>query len=306
MNVSFRRVIALLLVFPGAVSAAGHPRFLGLEPPRIVPQPFAPAVFADLASGPRVFATVVAFTPDFRRCVFSIVDARKPDEVSVRAYETRQSNGEWSAPIVLDTLTQGHHTAGEGVFDRQGRWFYFSSSRPPGAPGLKPRIFRAAVMPHGLGEPEYVPIEPPNGGGTFYPRPLADGALAFTAPGPAGRDDLFVAPRHARGYDAPRPLGLQFNSPQDDWDLVESRDGTLRVWASAREGGLGRTDLWFSRRDARGTWSAARNLAALNSPALETAPQFSPDDAVLFFLSRRSGEERMYWVDLASVLEIFE
>lgn len=302
MNISSWRVLLLLPAFLAPARAADADRFLGLIPPRGTPQAFEPAVFAQLVREPKTFATVLAFSPDFRRCVFTVVDARDASAVSVLIYETRQNNGEWSTPVALDALTRGGHSAGEGIFDREGRWFYFSSSRPPGEHGLKPRIFRAEVRPKGLGPPEYVPIQPPSGG-TFYPRLLADGALAFTAPGPVGGDDLFSAAPRSAGYEAAQPLGGDFNSPKDDWDLVETRDGKLRVWASARAGSLGRTDLWFSRRDAAGHWSKAQNLAALNSPELETAPQFSPDDSALFYLSRKSGTERMYWVELASVIE---
>jgi hypothetical protein len=232
--------------------------------------------------------------------VFTVADAREAARVSVQAYETTRNGDQWSVAVALAGLTEGGHSAGEGVFDRAGRWFYFTSSRPPGAPGLKPRIFRSELT-GGLGPPEYVPIEPPSGG-TFYPRPLADGSLAFTAPGPVGRDDLFIAPAQGPGYATPRVLEQGFSTPQDDWDLVESRNGMLRIWASARPGGQGKTDLWSSRRMA-GEWSPPRALEAVNSVELETAPQFSPDDAVLFFLSRRGGAERLYWVDLRSVLE---
>jgi hypothetical protein len=127
--------------------------------------------------------------------------------------------------------------------------------------------------------------------------------LSFTSRGSNGKDDLFAAPARGRGYAKPEPLPGDFNSPGDDWDLVESRDGRLRLWVSSREGGLGLTDLFFSRRDSTGTWSPARNLAPVNSPALETAPAISPDDAVLFFLRRVEGKERMFWVRLAATME---
>ena len=39
-----------------------------------------------------------------------------------------------------------------------------------------------------------------------------------------------------------------------------SADGRLRIWGSARAGGLGRTDLCFSRLDHAGNWTPARNL----------------------------------------------
>jgi len=284
-------------MLPLTAEAAG-PRYLGLTPPS-QPEPFAPELFSSLL-GDGVRITGVTFTPDLRRCAFTLVDARDPARVSVRIHESKEKGGEWSAPKPAEILTEGGYTAGEGVFAPGGRWFYFSSSRPPGAPGLKPRIFRAAVLPEGFGLPEYVPVEPPSGG-AFYPRLLADGVLALTAPGPVGRDDLFTARSDLFG--APRPLEGDFNSPQDDWDLVETPDGKLRIWASSRTGSKGRTDLWFSRRDEARRWSPAQNLAAANTAELETAPQLSPDGAVLFFLRQESGRERMYWVELESLLE---
>jgi len=282
------------------VAFAGRGNYLGLEPPA-TPQPFEPPLFSELKRD-GVGVTGVTFTPDLQRCAFTVVDARVPSRVSVSVYESRQKDGEWSSPVLAKTLVDGGHTAGEGLFSPDARWFYFSSSRPPGAPGLEPRMFRSAVTAEGLGAPQYVPVEPPSGG-TFYPRLLADGALAFTAPGPVGRDDLFTAAARGDSFASPQPLEGDFNTPQDEWDLVETRDGSLRIWASSRAGSKGRTDLWFSRRDAAGQWSKAQNLAAANTTELETAPQLSPDGAVLFYLRHESGRDRMYWASLAHLLD---
>jgi hypothetical protein len=296
MPYPFRAFTLACLLAPVLVARAADSRYFGLELPRGLPMLFEPAKLAAVA-GPARPITGPAFSPDFRRFVFTVADA---------VYESRRSGDEpsapWSPPQPVPILTAGH-SAGESTFSRDGRWLYFSSSRPPGAPGLKPRIFRAAVEANRFGPPEYVPIEPPLAGGTFYPRPLADGSMAFTSPGPVGRDDLFVAPRGAKGFETPRALEGDFNSAQDDWDLVETADGNLRIWVSARPGGLGRTDLYFSRRDAAGQWSGARNLRAANTPALETAPQLTPDDRVLFFLRYTAGAHRLYWVELESVLK---
>ncbi len=292
----FRAILAACLLAPGLAACAGDARYLGLEAPLGQPMLFEPPTLAAVA-GPRPI-TGPAFSPDFRRFVFTVADA---------VYETRRTGDEpsaaWSAPQPVPILTAGGYSAGESVFSYDGRWLYFSSSRPPGAPGLKPRMFRAAVEANGFGSPQYVPIEPPLGGGTYYPRPLADGGMAFTSPGPVGRDDLFIAPQGAHGFETPRALGDDFNSAQDDWDLVETADGNLRIWVSSRAGGAGRTDIYYSRRDAAGNWSGARNLKAANSPALETAPQLTPDDRVLFFLRYTGSAHRLFWVDLASVLE---
>ena len=294
----YRAILFACLLVPGLVASAGDARYFGLEVPHGLPMLFEPATLAAVA-GPTQPITGPAFSPDFRRFVFTVADA---------VYESRRSGDEpsapWSAPRPVPILAAGH-SAGESIFSRDGRWLYFSSSRPPGAPGLKPRIFRASVEANGFGPPEYVAIEPPlhKDGGTFYPRPLADGSMAFTSPGPVGRDDLFVAPGRGSGFESPRALEGDFNSTQDDWDLIETADGKLRLWVSARAGGAGRTDIYYSRRDTAGRWSNARNLKAANSPALETAPQLTPDDRVLFFLRYTADAHRLYWVELASILE---
>jgi hypothetical protein len=228
------------------------------------------------------------------------MDAPSSAKVARGIHESRLLRGEWSA------LSRVHNLgtdlpAGEGSFSPDGRWFYFSSDRPPGGRS-RPRIFRSEVRDDTLGSPALVSLDIPDTAGAYYPRPLANGDLMFTSRGPVGGDDLFIARASGGGFARPEVLTGDFNSPQDDWDLVESRNGHLRIWASAREGSLGKTDLWFSSRRG-GEWTNARHLKAASTEALETAPVLSPDDEVLFFLRREAGRERMYWVRLDSVLE---
>ena len=149
-----------------------------------------------------------------------------------------------------------------------------------------------------LGAPSPVELAVAPEASTYYPRQFANGDLSFTSRGPVGGDDLFIARAVGKRFATPEPLAGDFNTAQDDWDLIESRDGRLRIWVSARPGGQGRTDLYYSRRNAAGAWSAASNLVAANSPALETAPALSPDGRVLFFLRRIAGKEHLYWLSL--------
>jgi hypothetical protein len=293
-KVSGMKTLYLPLLLLGAALPAQEPgRYFGLRVPEAVPQRFEPAW---MAREGRVL-TNVALAPDLAHAAFSVMETDSAGKVASAFYETRRKGGEWSVPVRADHVGPG----GEGAFSPDGRWFYFSSDRPPGVTG-RPRVFRAPLGRQGLGAPRPVDIELAADASAYYPRPLANGDLLFTSRGPVGRDDLFVARARGSGHAPPEPLGGDFNSPLDDWDLIESRAGTLRVWVSAREGGLGRTDLWYSRRDHGGTWSPARNLAAANSAALETAPTLTPDDRVLFFLRRESGREHLYWVAVSSVL----
>jgi hypothetical protein len=296
----FYRSIGPFLLF---VTVAGaEPQYFGLEPPSGAPERFEPSIVRNLVAD-GLSITAPAFAPDHRRFTFTAVDARISGKVSLAIYESTQEGGEWSEPALATALASAGFTAAEGAFSPDGRWFWFSSNRPPGAPPWNMRLFRAAVKPRGFGAPRHVPLDAAADAGVFYPRPLANGDVAFTTRGPNGGDDLFVARARGGGFARPEALAGDFNSPRDDWDLIETRDGALRLWASARDGGRGETDIWFSRRDAAGRWGRAVNLAAVNTTALETAPSLSPDDAVLFFLRRIAGTDRIFWVRLASVLD---
>jgi hypothetical protein len=209
----------------------------------------------------------------------------------------------WSTPAPADALNQADFTSAEAVFSPDGRWVYFTSNRPPGARPWIVKVYRARLKSHGYAAPELVAIPAPPGAGLFYPRFRADGALFLTSDGLAGarRGDLFEASKTRGGFAAPLALAGDFNSAENDWDLIEHPDGALRIWASGRAGGAGQIDLWFSQRDAGG-WSAARNLAAVNTAGFETAPSFGPDGKVLFFQRHHGGPEQVYWIALDAAL----
>ncbi len=281
-----RPILALLFALAGR--AAASPAWPGTPP--ATPQPFPHSL---ALSG-------IAFDRSVRLAILSVMDVSANGKVAVSLHETRRTGDEWSTPLRVPSL--GAHAAGEAAFSPDGRWLYFSSERPPATAG-RPRAFRAAITNGAIGAPLLVNIPISPDAGIYFPRPMANGDLLFTSRGPAGGDDLFVARARESGFDAPEPLAGDFNSAKDDWDLVESADGDLRLWASARAGGRGRTDLWFSRRNSSGRWSPARNLAAVNTPQLETAPSLLPGDDALLFLRRVDGRDRLFWVRLASALE---
>ena len=286
----------LLLIALAAAPVAADPlRYFGLDPPDR-PEIFEPPLLA----GSQLILTHLALAPGYGHAAFSVIEAPGAGKVSSGIHEAWERSGKWSAPARVG-IFGAELGAGEGSFSPDGRWFYFSSDRPPGGP-WRPRVFRAPVRGGMFGAPQLVPLAIAESAGAYYPRQRVNGDLFITSRGPMGGDDLFVARAVDSGFDKPQPLAGDFNSPKDDWDLVESRSGKLRLWASAREGSLGMTDIFYSRLEKK-TWSPARRLDAVSTAALETAPVLSPDDEVLFFLRRVDGRERMFWVRLESVLE---
>jgi hypothetical protein len=288
----------LALSISSCLSAADA-RFLGLTIPD-QPEPFTPAILEGLSP---LVATNPAFSPDFRRFVFTTARFDAAGKLSELAlYESRFDGKRWGAPKRATDLGGEGVNSAEPAFSGDGRWLYFTSNRPPGSPPWNVKIFRAAVTTTGFEGVTPVDIDVPEKAGTFYPQFQADGTLMLTSDGLGGEGggDVWQAPRKpGGGFEAPKRVGGDFNTPQNDWDLVESADGRVRVWASAREGGAGRVDIWFSVKEGNGQWSAARNLSAVNTPATETAPRFSPDGSVLFFHRTVNGVERIFWADLS-------
>jgi Tol biopolymer transport system component len=90
---------------------------------------------------------------------------------------------------------------------------------------------------------------------------------------------------------APENLGPTINSSVLDWSPTISADGLLLVFSSDRPGGIGKTDLWMTRRSTTdGHWSEPVNLGPpVNSPDIEATPSISADGLLLFFQSTRPG-----------------
>ncbi|MFP4527915.1 MAG: hypothetical protein ACLFQX_05140 [Candidatus Kapaibacterium sp.] len=76
-----------------------------------------------------------------------------------------------------------------------------------------------------------------------------------------------------------------------------SPDGNSIIFASDREGGIGGIDLWITRRNAEGKWSAPVNLGeSVNSRCDEITPFITSDGRRLYFSS--NGRETVGGFDM--------
>lgn len=95
-----------------------------------------------------------------------------------------------------------------------------------------------------------------------------------------------------RAADAgPTSLGPIVNSSGAEWDSHISVDGLSLYFISIRPGGLGKYDIWVTKRKTNDDpWGTPINLGPpINSSAQEGAPCTSADELSLYFMSRGPG-----------------
>ena len=127
-------------------------------------------------------------------------------------------------------------------------------------------------------ENDFDPSFAPDGSGLFF---------FSNRPGGLGGDDIyFVAFDAANGsYGRPVNAGPNVNSAGDEWGPVVSPDGTRLLVSTNGRGGVGKHDLFVSKKD-RGEWAELTSLGGeINSPLEDFDAAFVDGDGTLVFAS---------------------
>lgn len=113
--------------------------------------------------------------------------------------------------------------------------------------------------------------------------------LYFTAcnrPDSYGGCDLYVTKKQGNTWQKPTNLGEMVNSAGWDSQPSISADGKTLYFASNRRGGLGGSDIWFTKLLPNGEWDVPKNLGApINTRKDEYAPFIHADNQTLYFTS---------------------
>ena len=104
------------------------------------------------------------------------------------------------------------------------------------------------------------------------------------------QEDFFISHQTDTGWAPRRPLGDPINSRQNEGAQSLSADGTMMFFTACnRPDGLGRCDIYSSRR-LRDGWSTPANLGPpVDSRSWEAQPSISADGKTLWFVSNRPG-----------------
>jgi Tol biopolymer transport system component len=109
--------------------------------------------------------------------------------------------------------------------------------------------------------------------------------------GGAGAFDIYVAKRTGEAFAAPVRVA-ELSSAAQDWQPQPSEDGLTVLFASDRDGGTGKMDLWIARRSSvTAPFGAPSALTELNSSSVDQAGWLSADGCRIWFSSGRATSD---------------
>lgn len=101
-----------------------------------------------------------------------------------------------------------------------------------------------------------------------------------------GGCDIYISKLTDAGWSLPENLGLTINTAHWETQPSISFDGKTLYFVSNRPGGFGGSDIWMSRKTARGDWGKPENMGPyINSSKDEISPFIHYDDQTLYFAS---------------------
>jgi hypothetical protein len=273
----------------GSQPAAPDSLFLGQRVPGRVPEVFAPGVISD--AGFRLHGSPV-FCPGLREVYWSVV----PPVIMSASFV----DGRWTEPAPVPLPGRGVQAP---AFSADGTRLYYQGVLEGGRGSVD--IWWVERTRDGWGTP--VNAGPTVNSGSLESQPslTVNGTLYFTGTLEGGGFDrgIYRSCLADSGYASPELLGGGINSEFIDYFPWISVDESYLLFASSRPSADEVMHLHVSFRQTDGSWSEPVNIhpvLGFEEPA--RSPTVSPDGRFLFFLS--GG--RVYWVDIAGVMELRE
>ena len=283
------------LVVARRLAGVAEGAYLGMKPPGLEPEIFAPGI----VTLPDRYEFGFNVSSDGREIFFGVSTDGRGD---IRT--TRYVDGEWTAPQIV--LSHPDHSFADPFRSRDGTRLYFISTRPTVEGGesgpqdlwyVERRRDGWSSEPINLGAPVNTAFN------EYYVTFADDGTLAFASNKheEGGSDfDIYLSRHNEAGFEQPQRLAGKALTSAYEADPFIAPDGSYILFSSTRRSGEGRADIYVSFRLEEGTWSRAISLGrGVNTPAKEFTPSVSRDGRYLFY----SGNEDIYWVD-AGIIDV--
>ncbi len=271
--------------------------YLGLKPPGMTPEIFAPGV---ISMG--YFERSVVFSPSQDELFYQL---RCLGFTSVLLYMT-QKNGLWTEPETALFSGIPEYYDDCPFFSYDGRRLFFISKRPLAGSGDVKEDSDIWVLPkikEAWGEPVHVGNVLNSALNDDYPTLSKLNNLYFCS-NRDGNYDLYASLFSEKGFSEPRRLDFPINTKNFEGHPFIAADESYLIFSSDRPGQLGEGDLYISFKGKENEWLEPVNMGdKINSQFHEVAPYVSPDGNYLFFCSFRPNPPP-YWKHRLTFMEI--
>ena len=284
--------------------------YLGQKPPVSTPELFAPGI----VSTSRDEHGSPVFTPDLEEAYWTVnVEYGGANITHVILGVRRESKG-WSKPFIPEPCRRFAFSENP-CLSRDGHRLYFNASDTFDPQRNVPtELYAANRTASGWGEARLVHFA--EGAFPLGPSLSAQGTLFFYNSDRTdfSRAGLAFSTPVGEGFSAPILLDERLRTGRSTYTPWVAPDESWLIFASWREGGVGRCDLYISFKEMNGRWSDPVRLdMGISSEANERFPAMSPDGKYLYFLSNRTIQEAgphdpgngygdVYWVS-TSIIE---
>jgi len=283
-------VMALVLVVGGCrVGASDSPAlgevrgmYLGEQPPGLVPQLFAPAVFRD------EIHSVPVFSLDGHEVYWRPMNGS-------RIQYMRQVEGLWTPPATPGFAATNDDSP---AFSPDGQRIFFISWRAGGED-----IWCVHRTDGGWSSPEALPQVVNSLIIHWQISVASNGDLYFGGkPTEDSDQDIYRAVLVDGEYRAVEKLGSPVSmSGSYEHSPYIAPDGSYLIF-SRTDSRLTNSDLYVCFRNSAGSWGPALRFdSPINTAWHDQCASVSLDGRYLFFLSFRGGKSQIYWVDAAVI-----
>ncbi|QZT35679.1 hypothetical protein K5X82_10130 [Halosquirtibacter xylanolyticus] len=208
---------------------------------------------------------ITSLSMNLQRDVMVLSVARKDNyKGESTIYISKKDKGTWTKPRPLPEEINSSSEDNFASISPDGHWIFFSSKRFGGKGGYD--IYRARLnrdwtveKPKNVGKfvnthrDEIYPVLHPNGTSLYF---STNGQMGV------GGFDIYYSDEYEGTFTDPINLGYPLNSTADDFEYVESVDGTAGYLVSRRMNGKGSTDIYkvfYPDRERNGLYAVVGN-----------------------------------------------
>ncbi len=165
-------------------------------------------------------------------------------------YARSEGEGKWG-PLQSLPFNSNEYSVAHPSISADGTKLYFASDMPGGFGGMD--LYVSEKESGRWGPPLNLGPEVNTEGHEIFPYAAIDNKIYFASDGHVGLgglDIFFTSDKGGRTWATPENLGYPINTIADDFSIVFNEQGTCGFFASDRQGGVGRDDIYSFKKTA--------------------------------------------------------